>query len=440
MSISRSRAGRVLDTFRGRLLHGFGWNLVAAFAQQGSVLLSTILVARLLGLEQFGLYTLLVSTVSTLAAVAQGGCGIVATKYVAEHLGPDPARVARILGLCRAYSLALGLLVAASLHLGADVLSALVLGQPDAAPEVRMVALAVVFLVTLGYQIGALQGFGAFRELGRAGIAAGLLHVTLVTAGAWIGGVTGALFGFVAASACRSAATAIALARVRRAHGIPSSAPAAPGELRTVLRFALPAGLAGLVTTLCLWLATVLVARLPGGLALVATLSVAHQLRLVVLQLPSLLNAVSFSVLSRLKGSNERDGYASVFWSNLTLTAAFSTLVVATLIAAADPLLQLYGRDFAGGRWILVILLLSTLPEILAMSVYQLIQSAGRMWRSLFLIVLPRDLLYLALAASWLDSYGVIGIAGAYLAAQTVGLAITAAGALRHPPTAAVPT
>jgi len=180
------------------------------------------------------------------------------------------------------------------------------------------------------------------------------------------------------------------------------------------------------VTMPCLWLVTVLVSRLQDGLALVAMLSVAHQLRLAVLQLPSLLNAVSFSVLSRLKGRDEEGGFRSIFWLNVGINAVFSTLAVAVLIGLSDLLLALYGREFGDGRWLLVVVLFSVIPESIAMSIYQRIQSAGRMWQSLFFIAIPRDVGYLAVSAMVVPQYGVVAAAAAYLAAQALGLACTA--------------
>ena len=88
-------------------------------------------------------------------------------------------------------------------------------------------------------------------------------------------------------------------------------------------------------------------------------------------------------------------------------------------------MLNLYGSDFSSGRWVLVLLLASILPEVLATSLDQLIQSAGRMWYTFFLIVIPRDLSYLALSALLLTSQGVIAVASAYLAAQVLSLCAT---------------
>ena len=140
---------------------------------QGSVLLSSVIVARLLGMTSFGAYAILVSTVMTIATIAQGGSGLVASKFVAESLASDPERVARVLRMCRVFTLATGACTGGLVFAAADA------QRGHAWPArtriaVRLVAVATFFQVTVSYQFGALQGFGAFKALSRGGALAGL--------------------------------------------------------------------------------------------------------------------------------------------------------------------------------------------------------------------------------------------------------------------------
>lgn len=418
---------RVLHTFRERLLSGFSWSVVSTISLQGSVLLTTIVVARLLGLEDFGVYALLVGTVMTVAGVAQGGTGLIATKFVGELMASDPARVGRILRMCAVITSLTGVVTAGLLFLLAPVVAGTLLGKPQVEPHVRWVALAIVFQVVVAYQHGALQGFGAFRLISRVGVIAGLLHLGVCSFGAWAGGLTGALLGFVIASACRALIFWVTLRQECRSRHISASKHISQEDWALVWNFALPASLAGMVTLPCLWAVTVLVARHPDGLVWVALFSVGHQVRLAVLQLPTLLNAVSFSVLSRLKGMGDQAAFRQVFWSNLTMGLAFVSVVVGALSLMAGEVLGLYGPGFADGRTLLIILLVSAIPELLGSTVYQVVQSKGRMWHSLLMVALPRDLSYVALAVMLISSHALQGAGLAYLAAQGLGAALTIA-------------
>ncbi len=195
---------RISSTFRQHLLSGFSWNVLASIAMQGSVLVSSIIVARLLGLVSFGSYALMISTVMTVASVAQGGSGLVATKLVGESLGSGPEPVGRLLKAFRNFACVMGAVAAILLFVLAEVLANEAFARPELVQPLRLIALATFFLVFASYQVGALQGFGAFREMSLAGVIAGIFHIALTSFGAFFGDVTGALLGFVAASALRA--------------------------------------------------------------------------------------------------------------------------------------------------------------------------------------------------------------------------------------------
>lgn len=416
-----------VDAFKARLASGFVWNLVSTFALQGSVLLTGLVLARVLGLKAFGVYALATTTVMTVVGVAQGGVGLIGTKFVGEWLHAERERIGRVLRMCAAFTLGTGSVAAVLLALTAPWVADKLLDSPGVAPALRWVSLAALFHVQTVYLQGALQGFGAFRAISMAGSWVGLLHFAGSVVAAWLWGLDGAVIAFTVSAAARWWLFRRALQGCCREHGIHSSSKAQPEDWALIWRFALPAGLASLVTLPCLWGVTALVARQPGGVAWVGLFAVAHQLRQLVLQVPILLNTVASSVLSRLKGRNEGGEYWQVFRANLLMGVGFSALVALGLAALSSPVLGLYGHGFKEGQGLLLVLLLSVIPEVVGVTAYQLVQSSGRMWQSLFLIVAPRDLLYLATAAWALPQWGLVGAGWAYLTAYTLGCAATLA-------------
>lgn len=418
-------AHQLARVFQSELLGSMAWKALNTIGLQGSVLLSTVVVARLVGLESFGAYAVMATTVMSAASLAQAGTSLTATKFVGEHLHSDPGQVARVLRMCAQLTLVMAGLMAGGLALGSGPLATHLLGQPQMAPHLAWAGVAVAFQTLAVYMNGALEGFGAFRQVSRVGLLSGLAHLLLTGLGAWLLGLDGAVAGFVLSMAGRLALYGHALGAVRREHRIPARGRIDTGHWRELLRFTLPAGLSSLVTLPCHWLVTALVAREPGGLALAGLFMAATQIRLVVVQLPIMLNSVSFAVLSRLRGQHRADEYRQVFWANMAGSALLCLLVAGAAALLAAPIMAGYGSEFAAGQAVLLILLASVVPEVLALSAYQLVQSSGRMWRSLLLIIGPRDLLYLALAAAWLPTHGAHGAANAYLAAQVFSLAST---------------
>jgi O-antigen/teichoic acid export membrane protein len=403
------------------------WNLLSTFALQGSVLLTGLILARILGVQTFGVYALATTTVMTVVGVAQGGVGIIGTKFVGEWLHAEPERIGRMFRMCAVFTLATGASAAVLLAITAPWVAEQLLDSPGVTPALRWVSLAALFHVQTVYLQGALQGFGAFRAISMAGTWVGLIHFAGSVGAALVWHLDGAIIAFTVSAAARWWLFRKALRARCREHRIHFSSEARPEDWALIWRFALPAGLSSLVTLPCLWGVTALVARQPGGVAWVGLFVVAHQLRQLVLQVPILLNTVASSVLSSLKGRNEGDEYWQVFRANLLVGVGFSAIVALGLAALSSPVLALYGHGFKLGQGLLLVLLLSVIPEVIGATAYQLVQSSGRMWQSLFFIVAPRDLLYLAMAAYALPQWGVIGAGWSYFAAHMFGCIATLA-------------
>src|SRR5271168_1526513 len=100
-----------------RLAHGVFWSLVGAVLVRGLGLLSSIIVARMLGITAFGEFMMIQNTIGLFGIFAGLGLGITATKYVAEMRETDPARCGRIIGLILIVATAGGLAAGASLLL-----------------------------------------------------------------------------------------------------------------------------------------------------------------------------------------------------------------------------------------------------------------------------------------------------------------------------------
>jgi O-antigen/teichoic acid export membrane protein len=408
---------RTFEAFRARLAADFFWSIVCTLALQGSVFLTSVVLARMLGLTAFGVYALATSTVMTVVGIAQGGVGIFGTKFVGEWLHSQPHRIGRMLHMCAVFTSITGLLAVGVLWGLAPLVASTLFSNSGVAPAIRWVSVGALFHVQTVYLLGALQGFGAFRAISRAGSIVGAFHCIVSVVAAYFWSLDGAVIAFTLSSVARWWFFRGALRKTQMEHGIVYSRKVLPEDWALIWQFALPAGLASMVTLPCMWGVTALVAMQPGGVAWVGLFSVAHQLRQLVMQLPALLNTVTSSVLSRLKGQNAGSEFWRVFRANLMVGVGYTSAVAVLLSLASTHVLGLYGAGFIEGRDLLLVLLVAVIPEAIGVTAYQLVLSSGSMWRSLLLIMGPRDLLYLALAAWALPLWGLVGAGGAYLAA-----------------------
>lgn len=396
------------------------WSVAAAVATSGFNFILNIVVARLLGREVFGQFGMVQTTIATVAGIAQLAMGYTATKFVAEFRSSDPARAGRIIGLCSFVSFLTGSLAAMALCVGAPWLSVVSLKAPQLSGSLQIASGMVLFTVLTGYQIGTLAGLESYRSLALLAIGSGAGNLIAGAAGARMWGLNGAIGGMCVGSAIQWLMFRFAVDSNCRREGIVIARRDIRMERSVFFSFALPAALGGLSSMPALWLANAYLVRQHDGFSQMALYTAAFSLRSLVFFLPSLLNRVSMSLLNNQRGLRNWEGYDRVFRTNLVLTVASVVLAAAGVGVVGVRILGAFGRDFRVGSPVLFVLLFAAVAETLTTSLYQVVQAESRMWSSIFMIMLPRDLLIVLLAYLLCPAHGAVGLAAAYTIGWTV--------------------
>jgi O-antigen/teichoic acid export membrane protein len=425
--LSSTKTQRVLldgeaQSLRQRFLRGVSWNLVGTSLAQGSVFAANVIIANRLGPQVFGEFSLLQNTALTLGAIAQVATGITATRYIAEYRASDPDRAGRIIGFCALFTLATGLLGGLLLFALAGWLSANTLNAPHLSDGLKIMAIYLVFSAMSGYQMGALAGLEGYRRIARLGVLHGVIHIALCTAGVWFYGLSGALWGLVASLVVRWWLYHVAIRREAAILGIKPAYVMHRHERGVLLRFSVPAALAGLTTMPALWLANTFLALQPDGYTQLGLYSAAINLKTAVMFLPLTVNTVSTSLINNQLGVGQKARYRRVFLANAAITAGSALLGALAAVTLGGYLLQLFGTEFDKASGILLVLMVAVVPESLMISLYQIVQSREKMWWSFFAVALPRDVLVCGLAFVLVPSMAAEGLAWSYLLASVVAL------------------
>jgi O-antigen/teichoic acid export membrane protein len=405
----------VAETPRGgsRFQMGVTLNLIGAIFNQGSTFVFSIVAANLLGRETFGKYGIVASTLVMLSQISQLACGYTMTKYVAEFRSSDREKAGRVIGMLLAIVSLVALLAGLGLFASAPWLAISVLNAPELSLGLR-IGSGVVFLnVLIGLFMGALAGLEAYRGLSRGLIAYGTIYLTVCSAMAWKFGLNGAFSGLLVSAILGCALLLGVLVSECRSQNIHIQIGFFP-QLRPILfNFAMPAAFSGLTYLPAIWIGNAILVRQPNGYSQMALFSAAFALMTAVLFIPNNTYVVGWSILNHHKGLGESEGYRNIFETNLVVVGV-AAIVGALILAVAGPeLLRLFGKDFSGGYRILLILLGAAIPQALALAVLQHLQSQERMWFSFFAVILPRDLLLVALAYVFIPRSGAFGLAGA---------------------------
>lgn len=413
-------------TLRFRFQHGISWNIIGAIINNGSNFLTNIAIANLLGRELFGQYGMLQSTLATFVGIAQAAGGITATRYVAEFRATNRERAGRVLGLCTATTAITGIVSTTLILLCSPWLATTTLRSSFLTRPLQIAAGVVFFTVVNAYQMGALAGLESYREWAIANGLQGPAQLAICSFLAWRWGLQGAVLGLLATAVIRWGVLHLTLVREAKKQDIHVHYSGIWEERTILYRFALPAALSSLSAAPAIWFGNALLARQTGGYSQLALFSAALNLKSVVMFLPILVNNVGVSLLNNQRGESHEGRYRTVFWANMLLTG--STALVGAILAAVfgQPLLKLYGKTFSEAQSILSLLMCVAVIEAVAMAFYQVIQSKEKMWLSVGLISLPRDLLFVFLSYWLIPINGAWGLSVAYAVAWCVYLIVAA--------------
>ncbi len=403
-----------------RLAAGAFWSLGGALISRALALLSTILVARILGARGFGELGMLQGTVGLFGTVAGFGLGMSATKYVAELRRADPPRAGRIISLSALTSWATGALMALALALAAPWVAAHTLAAPQLAGLLRLGALLLLLNGVNGAQTGALAGFESFKTIAALNLVVGLCSFPLMLLGAWRFGLAGAVWALVAGAALNCLLNSAALRAEARRHGIPLTARGAWHEWPIFLRFNLPGMLNSVLMAFSAWACGAFLAQQPGGYAGLGVLNAAKRVQ----QIPeALITTAHAPMLPVLSEAFARDDGAA---ARKTVTLAFFIAILFTLpfalVQIGAPWLTLfpYGATYQGGQPVVQWVILGSISSALLWPLGNIIISLGRMWFA-FALILLYTVLFLGLGWLLIPAYGAAGCAAASAAAFILG-------------------
>jgi O-antigen/teichoic acid export membrane protein len=366
-----------------RLARGVFWSLVGAVISRALGVLSSIIVARLVGIAAFGEFTMIQSTVGLFGTVAGLGLGITATKYVAELRESHPVRCGRIIGLILMVATAGGLVAGAALLLFAPWLAAKTLAAPHLAPLLQVGSALVLFNALQGVYSGALAGFEAFKRVAQVNWMGAVLGAPLLVIGAYADGLRGAVWGSVLQLAVACAIGHIALSRESANLGVKLSYMRDSGDREILWRFGLPAFLSSILVGPVGWTCNILLANQNDGYVQVALLSAANQLRNIVLFLPVVLGSVLLPMLANLHAAGRRGEFIRLLKRQLLFTAGLCLAFVLPMALFSRTLMSCYGPGFGNGVVVLVLTLIMTVINAATHLLSKSMQSANRPWLDL---------------------------------------------------------
>ncbi len=377
-----------------------------------------VVLARLLGSRQFGLYSLSLTTAEIVSGLALLGLPEALVRYVSLFVSRrDAEGLWGALQIGVGFTTALSLLLGISLYVGAGPIAERVFHEPALVPLLRLASLMVPFLALGNTIAAATRGFGKmqYTAIGQ-NIIQPVIKLILVA--------LFAIAGLTAGNALTTHLLSMAMICVLLLYflnglfSLRRSPQAARRDTRAVLGFSLPLYLDYVIRTFRSNVQTILLGAL-NSVTTVGIFTVATQVNIVGQMFHQSIVTASMPIISEFHGQGERERMARFYQAMTKWTFTLNLPMFLSVLLFPRPILSVFGRDFVGGATALTILawgdLVNTGTGICGVVINMTGNTIFNLVNSIILSVLTVGL-NLLLIPRW----GLVGAATATLSAVTV--------------------
>lgn len=334
-------------------MQGTFWSLVGILISRGMMFLASVSVARMLGVEVFGQWGVLRSTIDMFSILLGMGAGVTANRFIAEHKDKYPQKAERVLSMTIVFGVVMGMgmtliLFGASSYLAENILKKTALSMP-----LRVASLYLLVNAMGGVFTGVLAGCEAFRRITSANLISGLLGMPVIVLLTHWYGFIGTVWGYGCSFLLSSFLLGYTMAQTLKQLNLSFRLRGLSGELSTLYRFSLPATISGAIGGPILWLCYAYATHLPSGFRIIGTYSAAKVAQTVLQQIGMALHSPLLSLLSNSKGtpSNEKIVDALNILSSWSLGAIFCLFPV----YIPELVSVLFGRSYADEHFATII-------------------------------------------------------------------------------------
>jgi O-antigen/teichoic acid export membrane protein len=412
-----------------RFFVGAGYSLLGATLHRVLISASTIAIARLLGVQDYGVYVNLVAFVNVLLTLGLFGINSAFPAFLptAALAGRDRARETVLAGLLLAGVCLVVVTIAA--WATAPLWSRLLYHSVVPASSLRMALPYMDALVLNTLVLSALYGFQEFRRYSLAMMLLGALVAAGSIVGVWRGGLPGLMLGGTIAYGLN---TLVLLPPIVRACGGWSGADASRvlERARELAGFAFPAFLGGLFLAPAYWFGNTLLVR-SGGAAPSGYFGVANSLAQTIMFVPLTLAVPLLPMMSEVAASGDRARFSAFVARNARMVWCINLPITVGIGIAAPALVGvLYGARYAPALPAFVTLACSNLLVALLSVAGAAFMARRRMWAG-FVVNAAWFVTVLALAGP-LATRGQAGLALALLLAYAINIPIVLLVLRRH--------
>lgn len=362
-----------------RLFKGVTWSLVGSIGGKIFQLIAFMLVARILGKENYGKVGIIRSTISMFLMFSTLGMSVTASRYISLYRNTDPYKALKVYKFTHNSVVVFGFIIAFLVYLFSGLIADKSLHNANLTDLLHICSVVILLSSITSAQYGALNGFEDFRSLGINSVVNGFLQTVLLIIGAYFYEIIGVIIALGISAAILYIQYWYSLKKnITILKYAPKTDETQFSNISIFIKFSLPAVLSGLVTVPVLWWAKTYLIR-NTGFGEMAIYDVAEQWYFMLLFIPNSLSSIILPMLTNVTTEGTEDQYFKLIKLNLKINIAITT-VIAIFIAIFTPYIySFYGKGFTENTPLLILLVTAIICAINNV-MGQVIASKGRMW------------------------------------------------------------
>jgi O-antigen/teichoic acid export membrane protein len=368
-----------------RLAKGAFWSFVGAIISRGLTLLSSIIIARILGNSVYGELGIIQSTIGMFGVFAGFGLSTTSTKYVAEFREKDPEKAGRIIALGEIITLITGLIMMSALFIFAPFLAAKTLAAPQLTGLLRIGSILLFLNAINSVQTGSLAGFESFRTIANINFFVGLASFPLMLIGVYFYKLQGVVWGMVGAMVLSYVLNYMAIKKENDKYKIIIDYPKSFQEKNVLYKFSIPACLSGIIVLPVTWICNTMLVNTPNGYAEMGIFNAANQWYTVVVYLPGIVGQALFPILSERLGNSNKLQSRKILYGYMLLNLVVIIPLISIGVLLNKTIMNLYGKSFSNSGLILILVLFTAGVVAIQMPIGNYISALGKMWLGLFM-------------------------------------------------------
>jgi O-antigen/teichoic acid export membrane protein len=322
------------------------------------------LLARALGADQYGLYTIALSTATVVAGVAVFGLHTAMVRYVAVFSRKKSED--ELWGLLQ-FGMGLTLLISTALAIGLFALSYVVADRiyhrPELTPLLQVMAVTVPFM-TMGTLLnGATDGFKKMHYgVIAQNMAQTIVRLILIAIMFVIG--MKAIHAVIIFAISNVVTTGLLLYFLHREFPLNRSLRIARHNRREILSFSVPVWISGLLSTFRSNIQTLLLGTYYTA-AGVGIFNVVGRVNLVGRMAFNSIGASARPVIAEIDASDDRKELANIYQTTGRWAFTVNLPIFLVLMIFSEGILAIFGKDFIAGATAMRILALAELADVL---------------------------------------------------------------------------